>query len=120
MTDEFNQALFEMKYRLRHYRRRITAIGVGVGALYPKFDHDHAAEIPTSFGGVVCMIFSIGFIGVTVMIEAWPVYLLAMEGLAPSNLGSSEFRVIIPSLVAVLILTVFAVTVPLKLGLKNY
>ncbi len=97
----------------------ITAIGVGVGALYPKFDHDHAAEIPTSFGGVVCMIFSIGFIGITVMIEAWPVYLLAMEGLAPNSLGSSEFRVIIPSLVAVLVLTVFAVAVPLKLGLKK-
>ena len=61
----------------------ITAICVGVGALYPKFTFDHAAEIPTSFGGAVCMIVSIAFIGVTVMIEAWPIYLLAMRGLSP-------------------------------------
>ena len=41
----------------------ITAICVGVGALYPKFTFDHAAEIPTSFGGAICMIVSIAFIG---------------------------------------------------------
>src|SRR5919108_811413 len=46
----------------------ITAIGVGVGALYPKFNFASAAEIPTSFGGAVCMILSITFIGVAVMI----------------------------------------------------
>ena len=49
----------------------ITAICVGVGALYPKFTFDHAAEIPISFGGAVCMIVSIAFIGAAVLIEAW-------------------------------------------------
>ena len=57
----------------------IAAIGVGVGAMYPKFNFDNAAEIPTSFGGAVCMIFSIAFVGVMVMIEAWPIYSSAMR-----------------------------------------
>ncbi len=96
----------------------ITAIGVGVGALYPKFDYDHAAEIPTSFGGVICMILSIAFIGATVMIEAWPVYLLAMEGLNPGN-ASVGVWVIAPSLAAVLVLAIVVVIVPIKLGLKR-
>ncbi len=32
----------------------IAAIGVGLGALYPNFNYENAAEIPTSFGGAVC------------------------------------------------------------------
>lgn len=97
----------------------ITAICVGVGALHPKFSYDHAAEIPTSFGGAVCMIFSIAFIGVTVMIEAWPIYLLAMQALKPGNLKVPEFWIIAPSLAAVTGVTLAAVVVPIRLGLKS-
>lgn len=96
----------------------ITAIGVGVGALYPKFNYAHVAEIPTSFGGAVCMIFSIAFIGATVMIEAWPVYLLAMEGLNPGSTSAGGW-VLAPSLAGVALLTAIAVVVPIKLGLKS-
>jgi ABC-2 type transport system permease protein len=97
----------------------ITAIGVGMGALYPKFNFDNAAEIPTSFGGAVCMILSIAFIGIAVMIEAWPIYLLAMEGLNPGRLTVPHLWVIAPSLAAVAGLTFAAVAVPLRLGLKR-
>jgi len=96
----------------------ITAIGVGVGALYPKFDYSNVAEIPTSFGGVVCMICSIAFIGMTVVIEAWPVYLLTMAGLKPGSSGVSGWA-LVPSLAVVLLLTVVAVVLPLRLGLKR-
>ena len=64
----------------------ITAIGVGIGAMHPKFDYEHAAQIPTSYGGVLCMILSVAFIGLCVMIEAWPVYLLAVHALKPGTL----------------------------------
>jgi ABC-2 type transport system permease protein len=97
----------------------ISAIGVGVGALYPKFNFDSAAEIPTSFGGAVCMILSIAFIGVAVMIEAWPIYLLAMEDLNPGRLKVPPLWVLAPSLAAVAGLTFVAVVVPLRLGLKR-
>jgi ABC-2 type transport system permease protein len=97
----------------------ITAIGVGVGALYPKFNFDNAAEIPTSFGGALCMIFSIAFIGVAVMIEAWPIYQLTLETLNTGRLIVPEFHVIGPSLAAVIALTVVAVIAPLRLGLKR-
>jgi ABC-2 type transport system permease protein len=96
----------------------ITAIGVGIGALYPKFKYDNAADIPTSFGGAVCMILSIIFIGVTVMIEAWPIYLLAMEGLRGRS-AVPPFRVIAPSLAAVAALTFAVVTTALKHATKR-
>jgi ABC-2 type transport system permease protein len=97
----------------------ITAIAVGVGALYPKFLFDHAAEIPTSFGGAVCMIVSIAFIGAAVMIEAWPIYLLAMRGMNPERPMAPAFWVLAPSLVGVILLTLGAAVTSIKLGLRN-
>jgi len=96
----------------------ITAIGIGVGALYPKFNFDNAAEIPTSFGGAVCMILSIAFIGIAVMIEAWPIYLLAMEGLR-GRPTVPQLRVIAPSLAAVAVVTLAVVTIALKGAAKR-
>jgi hypothetical protein len=96
----------------------ISAIGVGVGAL-SKFNYDNTAEIPTSFGGVVCMIFSIAFIGAAVMVEAWPIYLLAMEGFRPGRLQVPRFWVLAPSLAALCAVTIAAVIIPLRLGLKH-
>jgi hypothetical protein len=65
------------------------------------------------------MIFSVAFIGVAVMIEAWPIYLLATEALNPGRLGVPPSWVIAPSLTAVAALTVAAVVLPLRLGLKH-
>ena len=97
----------------------ITAIGVGIGALYPKFNFDNAAEIPTSFGGAICMIFSIGFIALAVMLEAWPIYVLATQALTPAGLKVPEFWVIAPSLAAVAGVTALAVVFPIRQGLKS-
>ena len=97
----------------------ITAIGVGLGALYPNFNYENAAEITTSFGGAVCMIFSIGFIGVAVMIVAWPIYTLAMQAFHRGKIFTPEYSVVAPSLLIVLALTIVTVLVALRLGIKN-
>jgi len=97
----------------------IAAIGVGIGAIYPKFNFDNAAEIPTSFGGALCMIFSIAFIGAAVMIQAWPIYQLAVAGLQPGRSAVPQFWIIASSSIAVGVLTVAAVFLSLRLGLKS-
>ncbi len=97
----------------------IAAIGVGIGAMYPKFNFDNAAEIPTSFGGAVCMMVSIAFIGVIVMIEAWPIYQLASAALRPGRVIAPTFWVIAPSLAITAALTAGAVGLSLKLGIRR-
>jgi ABC-2 type transport system permease protein len=97
----------------------ITAIGVGLGALYPNFNYENAAEIPTSFGGAVSMIFSVGFIGLAVMIEAWPIYNLAMQAFRRGKLAAPDFWSIAPPLLIVLAVTIVTVMVSLRLGVKN-
>ena len=97
----------------------ITAIGVGVGAMYPKFNFDNAAEIPTSFGGAVCMMVSIAFIAVTVMIEAWPIYQLALASLRPGRAIAPTFWLVAPPVAIVAALTAAVVAVSLRLGIHR-
>jgi ABC-2 type transport system permease protein len=52
----------------------IAALALGFGALFPKFDTENPAEIPTSFGGLVFMMVATTYLGIVVMLEALPVY----------------------------------------------
>jgi len=52
----------------------IAGLALGFGALFPKFNTENAAQIPTSFGGLVLMMASITLIGLVIVIEARPVY----------------------------------------------
>ena len=52
----------------------IAGLALGFGALFPKFNTENAAQIPTSFGGLVLMMTSIALIGLVIVVEARPVY----------------------------------------------
>jgi ABC-2 type transport system permease protein len=52
----------------------LAALALGLGAVYPRFEAESAAQIPTSFGGLVYMLASALFIGAIVLIEARPVH----------------------------------------------
>jgi len=52
----------------------IAGLALGFGALFPKFNTENAAQIPTSFGGLVLMMASVALIGLVIIAEARPVY----------------------------------------------
>ncbi|MBL8958478.1 MAG: hypothetical protein JNJ98_01390 [Gemmatimonadetes bacterium] len=52
----------------------IASLAVGFGTLYPRFETENAAQIPTSFGGLMFMMSSVCLIGAIIAIEARPVY----------------------------------------------
>jgi ABC-2 type transport system permease protein len=52
----------------------IAGLAMAVGTLYPRFETENAAQIPTSFGGLVFMMSAIALIAVVVVLEARPVY----------------------------------------------
>ena len=47
---------------------------IGFGTVFPQYDTENAAQIPTSFGGLVFMMISAGLVGGVVLLEARPVY----------------------------------------------
>jgi len=52
----------------------ISAMALGFGTLYPQFETENAAQIPTSFGGLVFMMATIALLAVIIVIESVPVY----------------------------------------------
>jgi ABC-2 type transport system permease protein len=52
----------------------LCGMALGFGTLFPQFETENAAQIPTSFGGLVFMIASIALISGVVVLEARPVY----------------------------------------------
>ena len=52
----------------------LAGLAIGFGTLFPQFETENAAQIPTSFGGLIFMMTSIALIGAVVVLEAKPVY----------------------------------------------
>jgi ABC-2 type transport system permease protein len=52
----------------------VAGLALGFGTLYPRFDTENAAQIPTSFGGLLFMMTSVAVIACVVVLEARPVY----------------------------------------------
>ncbi|RMH21680.1 MAG: hypothetical protein D6701_02180, partial [Gemmatimonadetes bacterium] len=60
----------------------ITALALGFGALYPNFETENTAEIPTSFGGLLFMMSAVLYMGGVILALGWPLYLYVSSGLA--------------------------------------
>jgi ABC-2 type transport system permease protein len=52
----------------------IAGLAIGFGTMYPRFESENAAQIPTSFGGLLFMMTAIALIGAVLVLEARPIY----------------------------------------------
>jgi ABC-2 type transport system permease protein len=55
------------------YTLAASALALTFGVFYPQFGTENAAQIPTSFGGIVFMMSSLCLLALVIMIEAFPV-----------------------------------------------
>ncbi len=94
----------------------IAGLAVGFGTLYPRFETENAAQIPTSFGGLLFMMASIVLIGAVITLEAQPVfsYLATRAFGAPSDPAG-----MIVGFGLAAILCVAATLVPIRVALRR-
>ncbi len=52
----------------------IAGLALGFGTFFPRYETENAAQIPTSFGGLVFMMSAVSLIGGVIILEARPVY----------------------------------------------
>ena len=97
----------------------ITALGVGLGAVFPRFKHENVAQIPTGFGGIVYMLLTMLFIGIVILLEAWPVYSIFTSQTIGRGITITGWIFIALSIVAVLAVNVLALFLPMKIGLER-
>jgi ABC-2 type transport system permease protein len=94
-----------------------SALALSFGTFYPRFDTENAAQIPTSFGGLVYMMTSVLLLAVVIMLEAPAV---AAE-IRAEQIGMDlpwDPEVLLPVAVAVA-LCVAATLLPLRLALAR-
>ncbi len=100
------------------YTLAASALALSFGALYPQFGTENAAQIPTSFGGLVYMMSSLTLLALIIMIEATPVteylrdqrYAQQPVGVTPGLVASG---------LAVVGVCAAATIIPLRVGLRR-
>jgi len=97
----------------------ITGLGVGLGAMYPRFKFENAAQVSAGFGGVVYMLVSTGFVAAVVALLAWPVYLYFTSEYSSVPQTMAEKILSVMSLLAAAAVNVAACVVPMKRGLRS-
>jgi ABC-2 type transport system permease protein len=97
----------------------IVALGLAVGAAYPKFDADNAAKVAAGVGGLVYMILCMSFIGAVVVLEAWPVYAVFMSRLHETPLSSMRLAGVAASLGAAFLLTLAVFVSSVRQGIRR-
>ena len=94
----------------------IAGLAIGFGTFFPQFETENAAQIPTSFGGLVFMMSSVALIGLVVTLEARPVYTY----LAAEAYGTpSDFAGMVIGFGLAAVLCAVATLVPIEAALRR-
>ena len=96
----------------------IVALGMGMGAMYPDFKSENIAQVSTGFGGVLYMLVSSLFIGLVIVLEAGPVYMIFISEVRGVPISRLHWLFILASFLAVLAASCASVFSPLKLGIR--
>jgi ABC-2 type transport system permease protein len=96
----------------------LSAMALSFGALFPNFDTENVAEIPTSFGGLLFMMSAVVYLGAVVALEAWPVYRFMAARLAGAVGGQSPLPMV-TGLGSAAAITVAVVWASLRVGVRR-
>jgi ABC-2 type transport system permease protein len=94
-----------------------SALALSFGAFYPRFDTENAAQIPTSFGGLVYMMASVTLLALLIMLEA-PAVATQVRAEQHGIAALWDAWIVVPLLAAV-VLCFAATLLPLRLALAR-
>ena len=95
----------------------LVSLGIGMGAMYPKFKFENIAQVATGFGGLVYMIISALYMAVIIIIESGPVYIVFMADLRRRPITFEQWLMITGAFILVIAITAFTIYKPMKMGM---
>ena len=93
----------------------LTGLGVGLGAMYARFEYDNIAQTAASAGGLLYMVLSLGFIGIMLLLTARPFYVHLYRKFFYQHVGGLEVYLCYAAIVGLCVLTT---VLPLRLGCR--
>jgi ABC-2 type transport system permease protein len=97
----------------------VSALALCFGTLYPQFETENAAQIPTSFGGLVYMMSAVTLLGAVIIAEARPVYIFLAHHFYGMHVGGSDIQSLILWFGIAAGLCVAATLIPIKVALRS-
>jgi ABC-2 type transport system permease protein len=96
----------------------VAGLALGLGTVFPQYETENAAQIPTSFGGLIFMLLSGLVIALIVYLEARPILMFFR-----ANLLGTTLNVFSPSIigwfVAAIVVCLAATFIPLGIALRR-
>ena len=93
----------------------LTGMGIGMGAGFPRFHVENIAQIESSMGGVLYMVFSLFYIGLTIALEAVPVRMYVLGQIGTRLFTSSILLGITATMIVMNILVTY---LPMRWGIR--
>jgi len=97
----------------------LSSLALGFGALFPNYESDNVAEIPTSFGGLLFMMTAVAYLAGVIILEAWPVYSFLSANLREDPARNFVALPLVLGIAGAVTLTVITVVVPLRAGVRK-
>jgi len=94
----------------------LVGMGIGLGAVYPAFNHDNISEIPAGTGGILFMTLSLGYVGLVIMLVGRPMYVHFNEIFLYKNLGGIDVPI---CYALILILSLTVAYLPIRRGIRS-
>ncbi len=93
----------------------LSALAVGIGALYPNLREDNPSKIVSGFGGTLNLVLSVAFVALVIVLMVVPYHLSRMR-------PEVEFvqRMMLPGMLTAVAVGLVAVIVPLWLGVRAF
>jgi ABC-2 type transport system permease protein len=96
-----------------------TGMALALGAFYPNHETENPAEIPTSFGGLLFMMSAVVYLGVVIVLEAWPMSRFLQARLGGDGVREAGLLPLLAGMGGAMVLTLLVVAVSLKAGAKR-
>lgn len=97
----------------------LAALALAYGSLFPQFESENMAQIPTSIGGLLFMMTAIALVGAVLILESWPILTIFRQRLYGGGLTAESITMAVAGGLGALLLCAAATVVPLKVALKR-
>ncbi|TVP75559.1 MAG: hypothetical protein EA352_07935 [Gemmatimonadales bacterium] len=98
----------------------MTALALGFGAIFPNYETENPAEIPTSFGGLLFMMASVTYLAVVVLLVGWSAWIVIRAGVEGAPLSGLEWLPVAAALGVAALVTAALVFGSLRAGIRRF